>query len=291
MNDWFRSWHGAPTDPKWLGIARRVDLPAGIVAAVAWALMDRASQSSDRGSIAGYDAEALGAFFGCEPEQVEAIVSAMTDKGMVVDGRLAAWEKRQPKREDSSTKRVRRHRERNETQCNATKPDVTTDTDTDTDTDTEATDARARDAAVPENRYDQLETELREAAGLENDPSPSLFDLSPMVELLDKDYPLKLILAKLREWRAKKRKPPSSWRYFVPIITEAHLANQSIPKNPTGQPGKKTQWVTHDDPRWPALAEQYATQHGKPPNPVGSRHEAGTGWHFPAEWIETRAAA
>lgn len=59
MTEWFRSWHGAPTDPKWLGIAKRSGVAPGIAVAVAWALMDRASQAADRGSIDGYDAEGL----------------------------------------------------------------------------------------------------------------------------------------------------------------------------------------------------------------------------------------
>jgi hypothetical protein len=141
MNEWFRSWHGAPTDPKWLAIAKRAGVVPGIAVAIAWALMDRASQSSDRGSIAGFDAEGLACFFGCEAEKVDAIVDAMRCKGMLDGDRFAAWEKRQPKREDNSTERVRQHRERvasqakqDETQCNAVERGVTLDTDTDTDT-------------------------------------------------------------------------------------------------------------------------------------------------------------
>ncbi|MDM9644487.1 hypothetical protein [Rhizobium sp. S163] len=143
MNDWFRSWHGAPTDPKWLGIARRAGVAPGIAVAVAWALMDRASQSSDRGSIAGYDAEGLAYFYGCEPEQVEAIVSAMADKGMITDGRFSSWEKRQPKREDGAAERAREWRERKRTQANAS---AATDTDTDTDP--------SEDASAPEANPD-----------------------------------------------------------------------------------------------------------------------------------------
>ena len=138
MTEWFRSWHGAPTDPKWLGIAKRADVAPGIAVAVAWALMDRASQAADRGSIEGYDADGLACFFGCEPENVEAIVSAMTDKGMISDGRFTSWERRQPKREDDSAKRVREHRERKREQRNAPVTQRNApDTDTDTDTDTE----------------------------------------------------------------------------------------------------------------------------------------------------------
>lgn len=112
MTDWFRSWHGAPTDPKWLGIARRANVAPGIAVAIAWALMDRASQAEDRGSIDGYDSEGLAYFFGCEPDQVDAIVVAMTDKGMISEGKFASWERRQPKREDGSSERAKEWRER-----------------------------------------------------------------------------------------------------------------------------------------------------------------------------------
>lgn len=134
MTEWFRSWHGAPTDPKWLGIARRAGVVPGIAVAVAWALMDRASQAEDRGSIDGYDADGLACFYGCEPDQIDAIVAAMMAKEIIVDGRFASWEKRQPKREDDSSQRVRQHRERAKqqsqrdvTQCNA--PDTDTETE------------------------------------------------------------------------------------------------------------------------------------------------------------------
>lgn len=147
-NDWFRSWHGAPTDPKWLGIARKAGVVPGIVVAVAWALMDRASQSDDRGSIYGYDPDGLAYFFGCEPENIEAIVSAMMDKGIIDENeKFAAWEKRQPKREDGSSERAKawRERKRNENNDTGTQENATERTrtqtnareDTDTDTDTE----------------------------------------------------------------------------------------------------------------------------------------------------------
>ncbi|MFD1944714.1 hypothetical protein [Paradevosia shaoguanensis] len=125
MTDWFRSWHGAPTDPKWLGIARRADVAPGIAVAIAWALMDRASQADDRGSIDGYDAEGLAYFFGCDPERVDAVIAAMTDKGMIVNGRFASWEKRQPKREDGSSERAKEWRARKKTEKTATEPERT----------------------------------------------------------------------------------------------------------------------------------------------------------------------
>jgi hypothetical protein len=144
MTDWFRSWHGAPTDPKWLGIARRAGVVPGIAVAVAWALMDRASQAEDRGSIEGYDADGLAYFYGCEPEQVEAIVAAMSDKGMIISGRLSSWEKRQPKREDDSAQRVREYRERKKQHLErGVTPSNAPDTDTDLDSSLRSEDARA----------------------------------------------------------------------------------------------------------------------------------------------------
>ena len=135
-HDWFRSWHGAPVDAKWRTIAKRAGVRTSCVVSIAWLLMDRASQSEDRGSIAGYDAETIADFLDMETLDVENVIRAMTDKGFISAGRIAAWEKRQPKREDdNSSERVRAFRERqrkqsgyvDETQCNAVKRTETLD--------------------------------------------------------------------------------------------------------------------------------------------------------------------
>ena len=148
VTSWFRSWHGAPTDTKWLTIARRAGVAPGIVSAVAWALLDYASQHLDRGCVDGFDVETYAAFSGFEEADIQAVIDAMTSKQMIVSGRLASWEKRQPEREDNSAERVRRYRESRNgtgvtpddvTQCNAETRIVTRGNapDTDTDTDTE----------------------------------------------------------------------------------------------------------------------------------------------------------
>ncbi len=154
-NQWFRSWHGAPTDPKWLGIARKASVAPGIVAAIVWALLDRASQAEARGSIAGYDADGIACFMGCETEQVDAIIAIMHDKGILTGDAFTGWEKHQPRREDDSAKRVQEHRERKKTecnapvtQCNAAQRQETLDTDTDTDTEEREKDARSAENPV-----------------------------------------------------------------------------------------------------------------------------------------------
>lgn len=130
---WFRSWHGAPTDHKWAVIAARSGAKVGVVSAVAWALFDYASQHAERGTVDGFDTETYSVYSGFSETEIEAIIKAMTDKGIIVNGRLANWEKRQPKREDDSAERVRKYRElkRTVTQGNAYSANETLREDTD----------------------------------------------------------------------------------------------------------------------------------------------------------------
>lgn len=124
---WWRSWHGAPMDNKWPVIAARSGVKVGIVSAVAWALFDYASQHKDRGSVDGFDTEVYSVYSGFPEVEVVAVIQAMTDKGIIVDGKLVNWEKRQPKREDDSKDRVAKFRAKSKdvTQCNAEKESVT----------------------------------------------------------------------------------------------------------------------------------------------------------------------
>jgi hypothetical protein len=122
MFDWFRSWHGAPTDLKWLVIAKHANTTPGVVSAIVWALLDHASQVEERGDVSGFNCETYAAFSGFEEDTVRAVFSAMQAKHIIVDGRIAQWEKRQPKREDSSSGRVREHREKNRKHASKTPP-------------------------------------------------------------------------------------------------------------------------------------------------------------------------
>lgn len=117
--DWFRSHHGAPTDPKWRAIAKRANCRPGEVAAIFWAMLDFASQHTDRGSVIGFDAEIIAAAYDFEEDTILAVIAVLEEKGITQNGRLAQWERRQPKREDDSTERVRAFRKRSETQRNA----------------------------------------------------------------------------------------------------------------------------------------------------------------------------
>ena len=124
--DWFRWHHGSVTDPKFQLIARKAKQPLGNVIAV-WAyLLETASASQQRGLIVGIDVEAVDCLLGAEDGTTAAIMAAMTERGLIDDGVIVSWEKRQPKREradDTSTARVQafRERQRHETPSNAMK--------------------------------------------------------------------------------------------------------------------------------------------------------------------------
>ena len=111
--EWLRWYHGAISDPKWPLIARKSKQNIGTVVAVWAAILEHASQDEERGSIDGFDPEAIDALYGYEDGTCKAVVDAMVDKKLIVGGCVLSWQKRQPKREreDNSAERVKKHRE------------------------------------------------------------------------------------------------------------------------------------------------------------------------------------
>lgn len=115
--DWFRWHHGSVTDPKFQLVARKANARFGDVITV-WAfLLEKASAAPNRGDIGELDYETLDFLLGAEEGTAARIVEAMTERRLVVAGRIAKWEERQPKREredDTAAERKRRQREREE---------------------------------------------------------------------------------------------------------------------------------------------------------------------------------
>ncbi len=129
--DWFRWHHGSVTDPKFQLVARKTKSRVADVIAV-WAfILEAASQSDDRGAHGDLDLESIDCALGLDDGQAQAIHAAMIDRAMLTtSGRVAAWDKRQPKREredDNSTERskaLRMRRSQSET-SNATTEQAT----------------------------------------------------------------------------------------------------------------------------------------------------------------------
>ena len=113
--DWFRWHHGSVTDPKFQLVARKSKQALASVIAV-WAfVLEQASASEERGTFGSIDGEAIDCLLGLEDGATAAILAAMGERGLVEDGFVSAWEKRQPKRErtdNTSTERSRAYRDR-----------------------------------------------------------------------------------------------------------------------------------------------------------------------------------
>lgn len=271
MADWLRMWHGAPTDPKWRTIAKRASSRPGDVWAVVSVLMDRASQAGDRGCVSGYDAEVIADALGFDAPEVEAIIAALIDKSVIVDGRLASWEKYQPKREDNSTDRVREHRNRvtsrTETQRNAPKHNVTLDTDTDTEKKEEAHASSAREpVASPEI---DLRRKIVSAYGDDIPP-----DTGYVAVWIGQGYD-PAICAAVVEAAVQRGKKPKALKYFDGMIREAH-ETKAPPAPPKAPPPAPADPKTISPSRWHQLldmrrinGEWNEARYGPPPDKPG----------------------
>jgi len=117
--DWFRWHHGSVTDPKFQLVARKAGVGLADVLAV-WAfVLEKASASEVRGCFGDLDHEAIDCLFGLDDGKTLAILEQMEVRGLVADGCICAWDKRQPKREredDTAAERKRRQRERDANQ-------------------------------------------------------------------------------------------------------------------------------------------------------------------------------
>lgn len=81
---------------------------------------------------------------------------------------------------------------------------------------------------------DEIQTRLREAAGLEQDPSPALLDLSPMLTLLSRGYDLERDILPVLKAAAASGKRGRTWRYYLPGIEAAKAGNDAIKAPPAG---------------------------------------------------------
>lgn len=111
--DWFRWHHGSVTDPKFQLVAKQAGASVAEVIAVWASLLEASSAAQERGNPGAPDYEALDCALGLRDGLSKEIHTRMAGRGLVgEDGRITAWDKRQPKREDdSAADRKRKQRE------------------------------------------------------------------------------------------------------------------------------------------------------------------------------------
>jgi hypothetical protein len=128
--DWFRWWHGTLTDPKFQWVARKSGQSFPSVIALWVALLERASSvtqgdaSVTRGDVSGFDCDDHDVLFGLDDGCCAQIYAAFAAKGMLANNVITNWEKRQPKREDSSAERTRAYRDRKSKESSVTTGDA-----------------------------------------------------------------------------------------------------------------------------------------------------------------------
>jgi hypothetical protein len=113
--DWFRWHHGSVTDPKFQLVARKSGASLPDVLAVWSYVLEQASANQARGCYGEIDCEAVDCLFNFPATEGRTadVLNAMVARGLLADGFVANWEKRQPKREDATcAERKRRQRER-----------------------------------------------------------------------------------------------------------------------------------------------------------------------------------
>lgn len=129
--DWLRWWHGTVTDPKFQRVARMSGASVGEVLAVWACLLECASEVPEcdasvtvrdasrddcdasvtdvtqlsRGDVTNFDCADHDVLLGFSDGKSAAVVAALTDRGLIVGGRLASWNERQPALRDSAGKR------------------------------------------------------------------------------------------------------------------------------------------------------------------------------------------
>lgn len=231
MSRWFRFYDGALDDPKVQA------LPAELFKA--WVnLLCVASRNSGRLPV-----DELAFFLRKGEAETIQIIAKLKKHGLVdhVDEEQLTphnWDARQFK-SDVSNERVKRHRQRQGNGSgNVTETPQATPPETEQNRD-RAEQKTSQQPTEPREDFDRLEAALRKAAGAQSNPSPKLFDLSPILKLIDSGVSLeRVILPKLRGLAAAG-KTFRSWQYPAQIIID-ELADQ----------GRAPVPMVEDDAKW-----------------------------------------
>ena len=106
-------WHvGTHNDPKLGNVAKRCSVSRVVAVGIWAALLEIAASSKVRGDVSSADPDDIAFALEVEPETVSAVIAEMTRRGMIENQTVAKWSDRQ---HGKSTERVKRFRERRET--------------------------------------------------------------------------------------------------------------------------------------------------------------------------------
>ena len=260
-NPWYRAWVGTVSDPKISEAALIGDIPVSVVIAVWHALLESASDVDDGGAFSTTPRR-IGGILREPTARIEAAFAAFLELGMIRDGAVVAWEKRQPARDSNSdsAERQRRHRARKAGSADEAPPvgarntlshDVTRpeeEEDPDSETDSSSSSAAGASAGEIDLRQakalptrDLLEAEARALMGelpVVVDP-----DFSPVRLLLDEPGVTRAdVIAGLTEAAAANFRP-MSWRQLPGWVRKAaknRIAAAADLRGPRGPPARRS---------------------------------------------------
>ena len=120
---WYRAYIGMAADPKFKAIAKLAKTQHVVVLGTWVAVLEHACAHD--GSLDGLDCLDIACGLDVDLDLVEAVVARFHERGLIRDGKPAAWDARQFTSDHSAT-RVKRYRERKRAvtdgQCNVTSP-------------------------------------------------------------------------------------------------------------------------------------------------------------------------
>ena len=135
MSRWYRAYSGIVKDDKLAEVAVIAGCSRSVAIASWHAILESAADSQDGGRF-DTTPRRVAAVLGEPASAIEGVFAAMTELGMIGDGSVVAWKRRQFE-SDNSTERSRKHRETKRNGDATLQQQPATPPDTDTDTDTE----------------------------------------------------------------------------------------------------------------------------------------------------------
>ena len=232
MSRWFRHYAGLCRDEKLVSVAIKAKQPVERVVWVWCAILESAAEIDDNGRYSLDEAEAA-YFLRTDEADIVGITTGLEQLGRVSDGVVVKWRDRQFA-SDRSRERVAAYRERrreagndgNAAPITSRNDDVTLQkrhcNAPETETETDITASSAPGMAG-------LESQLREASKAEQNPSPSLYDLSPVNRCLSAGASLDMdVLPTIRAITARGHRW-QSWAYAEGAIMEAKARREAPP--------------------------------------------------------------